>query len=172
MTRKHPATPNTQVPFRSSGSREWHLGPGLSPEGPRGRREPTPAGPDSAWSWSSFPVGNSELPPAVAAATAGKGRLSHLCQGWGGALPCPLQPHPVPLLVLLPNARQAARQSSLATDEEGRREGGGGSLSPHLDGRWGRRLVCKPLREQGCGEGEGWGRKLWARTWPPDASQC
>lgn len=107
--------------------------------GPEGGGEPTPAGPDSAWSWSSFPVGNSELPPAAAAR---KGRLSHLRQGWGvpSALPTAATPNPPSW----PHCQLPTQLPSLATDKEGRREKEG--LTTPMTQEGGEGWSAKPLR--------------------------
>lgn len=92
--------------------------PGLLETGPEGRGEGAShtRGPDSAGSWSPFPVGNSELPPAAAAGGKAESPLS----GLGVPSLCPLQPHPGP-----PPAGPAANcppsspVAPLATDKEG-----------------------------------------------------
>lgn len=113
-----------------------------------------PAGPDSAWSWSSFPVGNCELPLA---AVAGKGRLSHLLGdgGWGGCPQlCLLRPHPVPpSWPFLPTAAQLAQPGHGQGRKERRKEGLA-LTTPRARG-WGDGWSAKWLRVgRGTGRGE------------------
>ena len=138
----------------------------------QGEGEPTPAGPDSAWSWSSFPVGNSELPPATAAR---KGRLSHLRQGWGSPHPptptlptaATPSPHSWPTANCPPSH---PAQPSQATDREGRSEGEGGACAHHTpDPRRGRRLVHQPLSRVGAAARRRLGEKAQAESRPPGA---
>lgn len=160
------ATPSTQGTLGVLLYPEWHSDPVLGLRD-QGEGEPTPAGPDSSWSWSSFPVGNSELPPATA---AGKGRLSHLRQGCG----VPPTPHPrsahcshtqSPLLAhgQLPAQPPCPAQPG---HRQGRKErsGGRGLSSPHPRPKKGEK-ACPPATEQGRGSsevkvgGEGSGRE-------------
>lgn len=127
--------------------------------GTEGKGEPTPAGPDSAWSWNSFPVGNSELPPAAAA--AGKGRLSHPLRG-GGTPPPPAEPHPVPPPGPRPTARPAAQPSARPARPQTRKEGEKrrGSTLPTPTTQEGRESAL-PARvgqgpHQGDSQGVGW----------------
>jgi hypothetical protein len=95
----NPSCPYHQHGLDLAPNHTQHPRPHAQPRRIKGR-EGTACGTDSAW--SSFPVGNSELPPA---AVAGKGRLSHLRWGLGGALHSAHCSHTQnPLLALLPTA--------------------------------------------------------------------
>lgn len=96
--------------------------------------------PDSAWSWSSFPVGNSERPPVAAAGRNTESPPSG--PGAPSALPAAATPSP-------PSWRydhMPAQPPSPAPDKEGRREKARGA-GP-----------CR-TRDSGAGEGRGAGGK-------------
>lgn len=114
------------TPAGSGASRPCHhvgWGPAVAlchtqPAG-RGEGGPAPAAltQTGAWGRSTFPVGNSELPPAAA---AGKGRLSHLCgDRVPSAPPTAATPSPPPG----PIANCRPSWPSLATRKEGGKGG-------------------------------------------------
>lgn len=165
------ATPSTQGTVGVLLYPEWHSDPVLGLRD-QGEGEPTPAGPDSSWSWSSFPVGNSELPPATA---AGKGRLSHLRQG------CRVPPTPHPRSAhcshtqspLLAHGQLPAQPPCPAQPghKQGRKERrGGGACAHHTpDPRRGRRLVHQPPSRVGAAARRRLGEKAQAESRPPGA---